>query len=109
MYLGRIMEQGTTEQIFSPPYHPYTEALLSAVPRPDPRVRGRGTRIRLKGEVADVANLPSGCAFHPRCRYATDLCRAETPPLRPVASGHVSACHYAETLPLAGVAAVTAS
>ena len=109
MYAGKLVEIAPTRELFDFPKHPYTEALLSAVPRPDPRLRGRGTRIRLKGEVADVANLPSGCAFHPRCRYATDLCRAETPPLRQVAPGHVSACHYAETLPLAGVAAVTAS
>lgn len=103
MYAGKLVEIGTTRQIFSTPKHPYTEALLSAVPRPDPRLRGSGDRIRLTGEVADVANLPSGCAFHPRCRYATDLCRQERPPLQRDTRGQASACHYAETLDLKGI------
>ncbi|HEY4201414.1 MAG TPA: ABC transporter ATP-binding protein [Devosiaceae bacterium] len=106
MYAGKLVEIAPTRTLFSTPRHPYTEALLSAVPRPDPRLRRHGARIRLPGEVADVANLPSGCAFHPRCRYATDLCRTTTPPLRPLGDGQSSACHYAETLPLAGAAAM---
>lgn len=101
MYVGRVVEKAPTAEIFSRPLHPYTEALLSAVPIPDPRLRRRGQRIRLGGEVADPANAPSGCAFHPRCRYATALCKQEVPELRSVTSeGHVVACHHAEKLTL---------
>jgi peptide/nickel transport system ATP-binding protein len=103
MYVGKLVELAPTERLFSAPKHPYTEALMSAVPIPDPRLRNRRQRIKLKGEVADPANPPSGCYFHPRCRFATDRCRDETPPLREVAPGHFSACHYAEELPLARV------
>jgi peptide/nickel transport system ATP-binding protein len=102
MYAGKLVEIGPTKTLFDAPKHPYTEALLSAVPRPDPRLRRKGDRIRLPGEVADVTNLPTGCAFHPRCRYATDLCREETPPLRALGKGQSAACHYADTLDLAG-------
>jgi peptide/nickel transport system ATP-binding protein len=102
MYAGKLVEIAPTRTLFSTPRHPYTEALLSAVPRPDPRLRRQGDRIRLAGEVADLANLPPGCAFHPRCRYATELCRKETPPLRALGGGQSSACHYAETLELTG-------
>jgi peptide/nickel transport system ATP-binding protein len=106
MYAGKLVEIGSTQTLFDAPRHPYTEALLSAVPRPDPRLRRQGARIRLQGEVADVTKLPTGCAFHPRCRYATDLCRAETPPLRPLGNGQSSACHYAEKLALVGTASL---
>jgi peptide/nickel transport system ATP-binding protein len=102
MYAGKLVEIGPTREIYATPRHPYTEALLSAVPRPDPRLRGKGERIRLPGDVADVANLPTGCAFHPRCRYATDRCKAETPALRPVGT-QMAACHYADELSLRGV------
>ncbi|MBY4610575.1 ATP-binding cassette domain-containing protein [Rhizobium sp. 9T] len=101
MYVGRVVEKAPTEQIFSRPRHPYTEALLSAVPIADPRLRRHGKRIPLAGEVADPAHPPPGCAFHPRCRYATELCRQEVPALRAVtADGHAAACHYAESLSL---------
>lgn len=101
MYVGRVVEKAPTEQIFSRPLHPYTEALLSAVPIADPRKRRHGQRIRLAGEVADPAHPPPGCAFHPRCRYATELCKQEMPALRTVtADGHEVACHYAESLSL---------
>ncbi len=103
MYAGKLVEIGTTRQIFSTPKHPYTEALLSAVPRPDPRLRRAGNRIRLKGEVADVTNLPSGCAFHPRCRFATDLCTKERPSLVTDGKGQAVACHHATTLDLKGI------
>lgn len=103
MYAGKLVEIGPTRSLFGTPRHPYTEALMSAVPRPDPRLRGSGERIRLSGEVADVSNLPTGCAFHPRCRYATDRCRVETPALRPVGN-QLAACHYADELELKGVA-----
>jgi peptide/nickel transport system ATP-binding protein len=103
MYVGRVVELASTEDLFARPRHPYTEALLSAVPIPDPRSRGKRERIRLQGEVADPANQPSGCAFHPRCHYAEDRCRVERPALRHVGGGHYSACHFAESLDLRGV------
>jgi peptide/nickel transport system ATP-binding protein len=102
MYLGKLVEVAGTAELYARPRHPYTEALLSAVPRPDPRLRGRGRRIILQGEVADPANPPPGCAFHPRCRYATDRCRTEVPALRDTGGGHLAACHYAEELSLRG-------
>ena len=100
MYVGKIVEVAPTQALFARPRHPYTEALLSAVPKPDPRRRGE--RIILEGEVANPANPPSGCYFHPRCRYAMDICRVQAPPLREVQPGHFAACHQ-ETLTLAGV------
>lgn len=102
MYAGKLVEIGTTKQIFATPKHPYTEALLSAVPRPDPRMRGAGERIRLSGEVADVADLPDGCAFHPRCRYATDICKQQEPPMKADKNGQASACHFSDSLDLEG-------
>ena len=103
MYVGRIVEIAPTESLFSTPRHPYTEALLSAVPVPDPRRRAQ--RIVLEGEVADPSNPPSGCHFHPRCRYATDRCRTETPDLREITPGHAVRCLRAEELSLLGVPA----
>ena len=101
MYVGRIVELAGTEALFTTPRHPYTEALLSAVPKPDPRLRAQ--RIVLEGDVADAANPPAGCYFHPRCRYAVDRCRTETPALEPVAPGHQVACHRARELTLRGI------
>jgi oligopeptide/dipeptide ABC transporter ATP-binding protein len=101
MYVGRIVEMAPTAALFSAPRHPYTEALLSAVPVADPRIRRQ--RVLLKGEVANPANPPQGCHFHPRCRYATELCRNEAPALTELAPGHAAACHYASTLQLRGV------
>ena len=102
MYVGKLVEVAGTAELYARPKHPYTEALLSAVPKPDPSLRGRRRRIILQGEVADPANPPSGCAFHPRCRYATDRCRTEVPALRDTGDGHLAACHYAEELSLRG-------
>jgi len=102
MYVGRIVETAPTSILFSAPKHPYTEALLAAVPKPDPRFKG--ARMLLEGEVADPANPPSGCYFHPRCRYATDLCRATTPAQEEIAPGHFVSCHRARELTLRGVA-----
>jgi peptide/nickel transport system ATP-binding protein len=102
MYVGRIVEIADTDQIFTTPRHPYTEALLSAVPKPDPRLRSQ--RIVLEGDVADAANPPPGCYFHPRCSYAVDTCRTETPRLEAIAPGHLVACHRARELTLRGVA-----
>jgi len=100
MYLGRIVETAETEALFSAPRHPYTEALLSAAPEPDPR--HRSDHAALKGEVPDAANPPQGCHFHTRCPYAVDRCRSETPLLRACGGSQV-ACHRAEELELAGV------
>jgi peptide/nickel transport system ATP-binding protein len=102
MYVGRIVEVADTERLFTTPRHPYTEALLSAVPKPDPRLRTQ--RIELEGDVADPANPPPGCYFHPRCAYAVERCRTETPRLEALAPGHVVACHRARELDLRGVA-----
>jgi peptide/nickel transport system ATP-binding protein len=104
MYAGRIVEVAPTNALFTAPRHPYTEALLSAVPVPDPRQRAK--RIVLEGEVADPSNPPSGCHFHPRCRYATEQCRQVVPEIREVAAGHAVRCLRAEDLSLSGVAAV---
>jgi peptide/nickel transport system ATP-binding protein len=101
MYVGRIVEIGETSRIYRAPRHPYTEALLSAVPRPDPAARDEA--IILQGEIASPAAPPSGCAFHPRCRYAQPVCSVETPVLRATAAGHSAACHFAGELALAGV------
>ena len=103
MYLGRIVEVSPTEELFRAPLHPYTEALISAVPIPDPRLRGARERIRLAGEVPDPSEPPSGCPFHPRCRHATELCVTENPVPRPVGKGRVVACHHADDLDLAGI------
>ena len=91
MYLGRIVELTSTHALFGNPLHPYTEALLSAVPVPDPTVRRK--RVILQGDVPSPMNLPSGCRFHTRCPYAFDRCRREEPALTEVAPGHVVACH----------------
>ena len=101
MYVGKLVEMAETEELFMNPKHPYTEALLSAVPKPDPRMRKR--RIVLPGEVADPSNPPPGCYFHPRCRYARPICREEEPALREIEPGHFVSCHRAEELSLAGV------
>ncbi|MFP9139244.1 ABC transporter ATP-binding protein [Devosia sp. XGJD_8] len=102
MYAGRIVELSDTEPLFAQPRHPYTAALLAAVPRPDPRRARTRQQMRLKGEVADPANRPTGCSFHPRCPFAVDRCRTEDPQLRAVGASMV-ACHFAESLDLKGV------
>jgi peptide/nickel transport system ATP-binding protein len=102
MYVGQLVESAATEELYLHPLHPYTEALLSAVPKPDPRDRAQP--IVLPGDVADPANPPSGCYFHPRCAYNDQArCVKETPELREVHPGHFVRCHYAEQLSLAGV------
>ena len=105
MYLGRMMEVAPTEQLFSNPLHPYTEALMAAVPQPDPRGNRTRKRVPLKGEIANAANPPSGCSFHPRCPYAQPRCSAEVPALREVAGGRQVRCHFAEELSLVGAVA----
>jgi oligopeptide/dipeptide ABC transporter ATP-binding protein len=93
MYLGKLVELGPAERVSTRPVHPYTEALLSAVPVPDPDARRE--RIVLRGDVPSPISPPSGCRFHPRCPHATDICRTEEPPLVPhLPDGHVAACHH---------------
>ena len=101
MYVGQMVELAETERIFTAPKHPYTSALLSAVPEPDPRLRTR--RIVLQGEVANPASPPSGCYFHPRCPHAIELCRTEAPAWREISPAHFVACHRADELQLLGV------
>ena len=108
MYVGRIVELAERVSLFSRPLHPYTEALMSAVPLADPAAARARRRIRLKGEVADPANPPSGCHFHPRCRYAVDRCRVEVPRLRTFGRGQTVACHRAEELTLNGALDIAA-
>ncbi len=102
MYVGKVVEVAEVNDLFQRPQHPYSEALLSAVPITNPRQRDNRQRIKLEGEVADPSNPPSGCYFHPRCRYAEERCRKEAPPLREVRPGHFAACHFAEQLELVG-------
>ena len=104
MYVGKIVEMSETARIFDQPRHPYTEALLSAVPRPDPQKRMR--RIILEGEVPNPAAPPPGCHFHPRCRHARDVCRERAPVLAGAAPGRFAACHFAGRLELKGVSAI---
>ena len=101
MYVGKIVEMADTDELYYHPRHPYTEALMAAVPKPDPRRRDRP--IRLPGEVANPANPPSGCYFHPRCRYADERCARETPVLEEIVPGHWVNCHFARDLQLRGV------
>ena len=101
MYVGQLVETAPAAAIFSRPRHPYTAALMRAVPAPDPRIPSGDTA--LVGEVPSPANPPSGCYFHPRCPHAVDVCRIETPVLREVAPGHLARCHLADELALPGV------
>ncbi len=103
MYVGKIVEMAETTELLHQPKHPYTEALLSAIPPADPDVPSN--RIQLQGEVPSPANPPSGCIFHPRCRYAKPVCSEETPPLIEGAPGHFVACHFAKELQLKGIGA----
>jgi oligopeptide transport system ATP-binding protein len=98
MYLGRIVEMGRKQQIYSAPQHPYTQALLSAAPQPDPDLKGE--RIILEGDVPSPTRVPPGCNFHTRCPLAQDLCRIERPALRDVAPGQSAACHFAKPNPI---------
>ena len=107
MYLGRIVETADTEQLFDDPQHPYTEALLSAVPIPDPAVEKKRKRILLTGDVPSPLAPPSGCHFHPRCRYVREDCRTLTPALAEVRPGHRAACPVAPFKDAPSVAALT--
>ncbi|SDC36406.1 peptide/nickel transport system ATP-binding protein/oligopeptide transport system ATP-binding protein [Pelagirhabdus alkalitolerans] len=97
MYLGKIVEMGDKKSIFDNPHHPYTKALLSAIPVPDPAPEKKEERVFLKGDVPSPIDPPQGCRFHTRCPFATEKCKVETPELRPedtMEEGHVAACHY---------------
>jgi len=102
MYVGRIVETAPTSDLYATPRHPYTEALLAAVPKADPALRDQTSAPR--GEIADPSNPPPGCAFHPRCPYAVDRCRTELPVLKEIAPAHWSACHRTAELSFRGVA-----
>ena len=93
MYLGSLVETSTSEEIYSHPLHPYTKALFSSIPKPDPDQNWAKTRIKLEGEVPSPINTPEGCKFCARCPYADARCRQETPKLRDMGSGHMAACH----------------
>ena len=101
MYVGRIVEMSPTDELFLAPKHPYTAALLSAVPIADPRIRSK--MQPLEGDVPSPSNPPSGCHFHPRCSFATDLCRQQVPDLEEVQPNHFVACHRQAELALSGV------
>jgi oligopeptide transport system ATP-binding protein len=99
MYLGKIAEMGSRDDVYDHPLHPYTQALLSAIPVPDPDKEARRERIILKGEVPSPANPPTGCRFHTRCQYATDVCNQQEPEFRNMGTAvqpHMVACHHAE-------------
>jgi len=101
MYVGKVAEVAPSDALYNEPLHPYTEALMSSVPKPDPLYQSE--RIIMQGDVADPSNPPSGCYFHPRCRYAQDICKQETPASREIKPDHFAACHRAEELTLKGV------
>ncbi len=103
MYLGRIVEIADSEILFADPRHPYTQALLSAVPVPDPEIERRRPHRPVAGEIPNPADPPPGCVFHPRCPFADARCRREPPALRPVGEGHRAACHRLEETAMAGL------
>jgi peptide/nickel transport system ATP-binding protein len=102
MYVGKLVEMATTEELYRAPQHPYTAALMAAVPVADPRIKTGN--VELKGEVPSPANPPAGCYFHPRCEYAVDVCRTESPVFREIMPNHFVACHRADDLRLPGIA-----
>lgn len=101
MYVGRLVEVAPTAKLYQKPSHPYTEALLGSIPRPDPERKRR--RVTVTGEIPNPAKPPSGCYFHPRCPYAQPICAQEAPPLRETTPGQFAACHFSEELTLKGV------
>ena len=109
MYLGKVMEVSPAEELYDKPIHPYTSVLLSAIPIPDPVQNRARIRTTVSGEVPNPINPPSGCRFHPRCSFATDICRAEEPPLTEYAGGHLAACHHPQSVSAQEVSAASRS
>ena len=109
MYLGKLVELSPAEELYQRPIMPYTEALLSAVPIPDPDLSQQRERSVLQGDVPSPINPPSGCRFHPRCRYMTDICREVEPPLTDYGNGHLAACHHPLNVDKETLARVTVS
>jgi oligopeptide/dipeptide ABC transporter ATP-binding protein len=109
MYLGKLMEVSPAEELYSKPIHPYTSALLGAIPIPDPEQNRARTRDVITGEPPNPINPPSGCRFHTRCPRATDICRSVEPQLTEYADGHMAACHHPQHVTAAEVAAATRS
>lgn len=99
MYLGKIVEIGKTKEVIGKPFHPYTQALLDAVPEPDPSNRFKEREVRIRGEIPSPANIPSGCSLHPRCPYAFDPCPEEYPALKPVSEGRLASCYLYDPVP----------
>ena len=95
MYLGKLVEVASSDAIFERCTHPYTQALMSAIPIPDPELERQRTKTPLRGEVPNPINPPSGCRFHPRCPMAQEVCRRQEPLLRDIGNGHKVACHLA--------------
>ncbi len=98
MYLGKLMEVADSDQLYDRPLHPYTQALLSAVPVPDPRIERRRVRVAISDQIPSPLDPPAGCRFHTRCPYAQERCRVEEPRLKLAASGHTVACHFWEEI-----------
>jgi oligopeptide/dipeptide ABC transporter ATP-binding protein len=101
MYLGKIVELAESEELLRHPLHPYTEALVSAIPPADPDIKSN--RIILEGDVPSPIDPPTGCVFHPRCRYAQAICSTDVPELREITPSHFASCHFASELNLQGV------
>jgi peptide/nickel transport system ATP-binding protein len=102
MYVGKLVELADTEALYRSPRHPYTAALMAAVPVADPRLKSGS--VELPGEVPSPAHPPSGCYFHPRCAHAVERCKGEPPELREIGPSHAVSCHRAEELSLPGIA-----
>ena len=98
MYLGKMVELADSDEIYNRPLHPYSKSLLSAVPVPDPKIARANKRIVLKGDIPSPLNAPSGCPFHTRCAYATDICSQTMPPFEEIEAGHFIACHRAKEI-----------
>ncbi|MGO9902744.1 MAG: ABC transporter ATP-binding protein [Solirubrobacteraceae bacterium] len=105
MYLGKLMEVSPAQELYGKPIHPYTSALLAAIPIPDPKENRERVRPLVSGEVPNPINPPAGCRFHPRCSRVTDICRTAEPPLTEYAGGHLAACHHPQSVTAAEIAA----
>ncbi len=99
MYAGQLVEVAGKDSVYESPAHPYTQALLSAVPIPDPEIEARRRRVMVTGDVPNLIDPPEGCRFASRCPFAQDRCREEAPVLREVGAGHEAACHFVGEIP----------